>query len=93
MRALIFSNYPLCQVTIPQLADEQIVVGPDWPDSQDMEGRWISLRAPSGLRELEVVLSKIPPYQWPDRIVMLHQGQLDSGEALQAMDIEVEVCA
>ena len=71
MRALILTNSPVGHADIPQLADEQIIAGPDWPDAQDLEGRWLSLRAPSGLDELEVVLSKIPPYQWPDQIVLL----------------------
>ena len=75
MRALILTSSSTRQVSIPQLADEQIIAGPDWPDAQDLEGRWLSLRAPSGILELEIVLSKIPDHQWPDRIVLLSEDE------------------
>jgi hypothetical protein len=93
MRALILTNSPFGQVIIPQLADEQIIAGPDWPDSQDLEGRWLSLRAPGGIEEIEVVLSKIPDYQWPDRIVILQGKESRSVTPQQVLNFPLADCA
>jgi hypothetical protein len=94
MRALILTRSPFGQVSIPQFADEQIIAGPDWPDAQDLEGRWLSLRAPTGVNDLDLVLSKIPDHQWPDQIVYLRDtGHADgSGHDLFAVPM-VAACA
>lgn len=91
MRALILSNAPAGHVSIPQMADQQIIAGPDWPDAQDMEGRWLSLRAPTGIDDLDLVLSKIPDEQWPDQIIYLR----DSAVAFdcQIFDVPMVACA
>ena len=93
MRALILTSSSTRQVSIPQLADEQIIAGPDWPDAQDLEGRWLSLRAPSGIQELEIVLSKIPDHQWPDRIVLLSEDEQTAGSRLEVFDVPLVACA
>lgn len=94
MRALILSSYPAGRVSIPQLADEQIIAGPDWPDAQDLEGRWLSLRAPTGVEDLDLVLSKIPDHQWPDQIVYLRDPERAGGEACEIFDVPlVAACA
>lgn len=71
MRALIFTHAPADQLGIPVFAEEQIIAGPDWPDAQDRDGRWLSLRTPVGDFELEPILAKIPDGQHPDLIVCL----------------------
>jgi hypothetical protein len=71
MRALILTSSPADLSAIPQLADEQIIAGPDWPDAQDTEGRWLSLRAPGGYDDLNSVLAKIPEDQRPNIVVWL----------------------
>jgi hypothetical protein len=91
MRVLILTSSPFDKLTIPQLADEQIIAGPDWPDAQDLEGRWLSLRAPTGFQELDIVLSKIPDYQWPDQIVFLRNTEQST--ALQAEVFDVPLVA
>jgi glycosyltransferase involved in cell wall biosynthesis len=55
----------------PQLADEQIVAGPDWPDAQTPEGKWLSLRTPVGEYDLATLLARIPSNQQPDAVVSL----------------------
>lgn len=55
----------------PQLAEEQIVAGPDWPDAQTPGGKWISLRTPVGEYDLAAVLAKIPADQQPDAVIAL----------------------
>jgi hypothetical protein len=55
----------------PQLADEQIVAGPDWPDAQSPDGKWLSLRTPVGDYDIATVLARIPAEQQPDAIVSL----------------------
>jgi hypothetical protein len=93
MRALILTNSPVSQTDIPRLADEQIIAGPAWPDAQDLEGRWLSLRAPTGVEELDVVLSKIPHYQWPDQIVIL-EGQETKVVSLESVThVPMAYCA
>lgn len=91
MRALILSNCPFDRSNIPQVADEQIIAGPNWPDAQDIEGRWLSLRAPTGIEDLDLVLSKIPDAQWPDKIIYLR----DSAAAFdcQIFDVPMVACA
>jgi hypothetical protein len=87
MRALILTRLPADQASIPQLADEQIIAGPEWPDAQDSEGRWLSLRAPTGVNDLDLILSKIPDHQWPDRIVYMH------GDVHEIYPVPVVACA
>jgi len=55
----------------PQLGDEQIVCGPDWPDERAPDGRWISLHTPVGSYDLSVVARKLAPEQEPDVVVCL----------------------
>jgi hypothetical protein len=55
----------------PQLADEQIVAGPDWPDAQSPDGKWLTLRTPVGDYDIAKVLARIPAEQQPDAIVSL----------------------
>ncbi|HEX2861171.1 MAG TPA: hypothetical protein VHN79_06010 [Lacunisphaera sp.] len=93
MRALILTCSPSSRALIPHLADEQIIAGPHWPDAQDLEGRWLSLRAPTGVRELGVVLSKIPDYQWPDRIVFLHDSESAAGGKVEMWEVPSVACA
>lgn len=93
MRALILTRSPFGQVSIPQFADEQIIAGPDWPDSQDIEGRWLSLRAPTGIENLDLVLSKIPDHQWPDRIVYLRDDEQTDGCGHEMFDVPLVACA
>ena len=71
MRALFLTGTPSTYMAPPQLADEQIVAGPDWPDAQTADGRWISLRTPVGNYELSSVLTKLPPEQKPDVVISL----------------------
>jgi hypothetical protein len=94
MRALILSSYPAGQVIIPQMADEQIIAGPDWPDAQDLEGRWRSLRAPSGIDDLDIVLSKIPDDQWPDQIIFLRDpARSEAVGGCEIFDVPQVACA
>lgn len=55
----------------PQLADEQIVAGPDWPDAQTPGGKLLSLRTSVGEYDLATLLARIPSDQKPDAIVSL----------------------
>lgn len=93
MRALILTRSTAGQVSIPQFADEQIIAGPDWPDAQDAEGRWLSLRAPTGIENLDLVLSKIPDHQWPDRIVYLRDGEQADGCGHEMFEVPLVACA
>lgn len=69
MRVLILTGSPARSLAPLQLSDEQIVAGPDWPDAQTLDGRWLSLRTPVGDYNLSDLLSKIPAEQRPDAIV------------------------
>ena len=71
MRVLILTGTPSNHATPPQLGDTQIVAGPDWPDSQTIDGEWISLRTPVGEYDLAALVSKIPVEQRPDVLVSL----------------------
>lgn len=55
----------------PQLAEEQIVAGPDWPDAQTPDGKCLSLRTPVGDYDLATILAKIPVEQMPDAVISL----------------------
>lgn len=55
----------------PQLADEQIVAGPDWPDQLDARGRWVSLRTATGGYDVGELLARLPQNQFPDAIACL----------------------
>jgi hypothetical protein len=84
MRALILTTSPANHMAIPQLADEQIIAGPDWPDAQDREGRWLSLRAPGGYDDLNQILAKIPEDQRPNIVVWLPDASQPSVTASAA---------
>jgi glycosyltransferase involved in cell wall biosynthesis len=71
MRTLFLTCSPARYMAPPQLADEQIVAGPDWPDAQTPEGKWLSLRTPVGEYDLATVLARIPSEQQPDAVVSL----------------------
>jgi len=70
MRVLYLTGTSSRHVAPPQLGDTQIVAGPDWPDSQTIEGEWISLRTPVGEYDLGELLSKIPADQTPDVVFL-----------------------
>jgi tetratricopeptide (TPR) repeat protein len=55
----------------PQLGEEQIVCGPDWPDDISPDGRVRSLHTPVGAYDLGEVLAKIPAAQQPDVVACL----------------------
>ena len=57
MRALILTGSPAYARTSLQLFAEQIVAGPDWPDSQTRDGYWLSLRTPVGAYDLAELLA------------------------------------
>lgn len=71
MRVLILTGSPARSLAPLQLSDEQITAGPDWPDAQTLDGRWLSLRTPVGDYNLAELLAKIPAEQRPDAIVSL----------------------
>lgn len=71
MRVLFLTGSPAHYMTPPQLADKQIVAGPDWSDSQGIDGTWHSLRTPVGEYDLASILAKIPSDQRPDAVVSL----------------------
>jgi hypothetical protein len=71
MRVLILTGSPARSLAPLQLTDEQITAGPDWPDAQTLDGRWLSLRTPVGDYNLADLLAKIPAEQRPDAIVSL----------------------
>ena len=71
MRVLLLNDSPARCPAPPRLADEQIIAGPDWPDAQTLDGKWISLRTPAGEYDLAALLAKIPAGQKPDVIVSL----------------------
>ena len=71
MRALFLTGSPARYMAPPQLAEEQIVAGPDWPDAKAPDGRWLSLRTPVGDYDLEAILAKIPAEQMPDAVISL----------------------
>ncbi len=55
----------------PQLGDEQINCGPDWPDDIAPDGRVRSLATPVGEYDLASVAAKLSPEQQPDVVVGL----------------------
>jgi hypothetical protein len=71
MRVLLLTGSPARYLAPPQLGESQIVAGPDWPDAQTLEGKWISLRTPVGDYDLATVLDKIPADQQPGVVVSL----------------------
>jgi hypothetical protein len=71
MRALLLTGFSAFSMNPPRLADEQIVAGPDWPDAQTSDGRWLSLRTPAGEYDLAGLLAKIPKEQMPHQILCL----------------------
>ena len=71
MRFLLLTGSPARYMAPPQLGETQIIAGPDWPDAQTLDGKWISLRTPVGEYDLATVLAKIPADQQPDAVVCL----------------------
>lgn len=71
MRILFLTGSRASYMAPPQLADEQIVAGPDWPDARTSDGKWTSLRTPVGEYDVATVLARLPVDQTPDAIVSL----------------------
>lgn len=71
MRVLLLTGSPSTYMAPPQLGDVQIVAGPEWPDAQTSDGKWLSLRTPLGRYDLAAILKKIPSEQHPDVVVSL----------------------
>ncbi len=71
MRVLFATGSPAAYMAPPQLADEQVICGPDWPDSRDADGRWVSLHAPVGQYDLSKMAARLPGDQQPDVVVCL----------------------
>lgn len=65
---LITGSHPLYQSPLA-LCAEQITAGPEWPDAQTLDGRWLSLRTESGAFDLAQLLAKIPAADQPDAVV------------------------
>ncbi len=71
MRVLFATGSPAAYMAPPRLADDQVICGPDWPDSRDANGRWVSLRTPVGQYDLSKVAARLPGDQQPDVVVCL----------------------
>jgi glycosyltransferase involved in cell wall biosynthesis len=71
MRLLFLTGSRASYMAPPQLADEQIIAGPDWPDAKTPEGKWRSLQTPVGEYDIVSVLARIPADQRPDAVVSL----------------------
>lgn len=71
MRILFSTVSAAAYMRPPQLGEEQIVCGPDWPDDVAPDGRVRSLRTPLGLYDLGAILAKLPASQQPDVVVCL----------------------
>ncbi|MDQ5977542.1 MAG: hypothetical protein QG602_514 [Verrucomicrobiota bacterium] len=69
MRVLLLTGSHPIYHSLLQLSDEQITAGPEWPDAQMVDGRWLSMRTESGETDLEQLLSRIPAAQTPDAVV------------------------
>jgi hypothetical protein len=69
MRVLLLTgSHPIYQTPL-QLSDEQITAGPEWADTQTMDGRWVSLRTNFGETDLTALLARIPAAQSPEALV------------------------
>ena len=66
MRVLLATGSPPGYMLPPQLGDEQVNCGPDWPDETGPDGRVRSIRTPAGPYDLTLVAAKLPPGQQPD---------------------------
>lgn len=71
MRILFLTGSPEHDMTPPQLSNNQVVAGPDWPDSKNPEGQWISIKTSIGNYNVADLLEKLPTDQQPDAIVSL----------------------
>ena len=71
MRVLFSTSSPASYMLPPQLGDEQVVCGPDWPDDIGADGRVRSLATPVGSYDLAMIAAKLPPEQRPDVVVCL----------------------
>ena len=71
MRVLLATGSPPGYMLPPQLGDEQVNCGPDWPDETGPDGRVRSIRTPAGPYDLTLVAAKLPPGQEPDIVACL----------------------
>jgi len=70
MRILFFTTLSDPGSTVPDLADEQILCGPGWPDHRAGD-LWISLAMPADALDIDAVLSRLPVEPAPDAVVCL----------------------
>jgi len=70
MRLLFCTGSSASYMAPPQLADEQIICGPDWPDAE-IGGYVTALNTPLGEFDLAAVAKRIPSDQQPDVVVCL----------------------
>lgn len=71
MKVLFATGSPEGYMRPPQLSDEQVVCGPDWPDRSDAQGRVLSLNTPLGRYDLAAVVARLPKEQLPDVVACL----------------------
>ena len=71
MKIGLFTGYPAAYMPPPNLSEEMVIAGPDWPDALSEQGRLLSLKTPIGAFSAEAILSKIPSEQLPDVLVCL----------------------
>ena len=69
MRVLFSTSLSAHFMPPPQLGDEQVNCGPEWPDDFGTDGRVRSLRTPVGSFDLGAVASRLPRDQQPDLVV------------------------
>ena len=74
MRLLFTTASASLRLALPDLAEEQIVVGPLLSD-QEIEGRIFARRAPAGDYDLAAIVAALPPTQQPDAIACIVDGQ------------------
>jgi len=55
----------------PQLSDDQVNCGPDWPDQRGDDGRYLSLSTPVGEYDLALIAERLGADQQPDVVVCL----------------------
>jgi len=70
MRILFCSGSPAHYMAPPRLGDEQINCGPFFPN-EELAGKLLSLRTPSGEFDLAKVVSRLPADHEPDAVVCL----------------------
>lgn len=71
MRVILATGSAARYMLPPELGDQQVVCGPDWPDETAADGRIKSLATSVGEYDFSAVVARLPADQKPDAVICL----------------------